>query len=200
MILAPLDQLVDALSALPGIGKKTARRLAFFLVDSDTEISGKIVDAINQCNNLLGKCPQCGLYSIKNQNCSICSSENRNRNIICVVSRPQDVIAIESSHGFNGVYHILGGNIAPLDGIGPEDLTIDRLLDRISSDNVNELIFALDNTVDGETTSHYLAAVVPQNVTISRIAAGIPFGGELEYTDGVTISRALEFRTQYKRL
>lgn len=197
MNLVLLEELVEAFSTLPGIGKKTARRLALFVIESDSEVGSRLAKAITEAVSHIGRCPICGLYAPNGEKCHICNDFNRDNTIICVVSRPQDVLAIENSHSFSGFYHILGGNISPLDGIGPQDLRISELLNRIGDGKVTELILALDNTVDGDTTAHYISSIISTDVKVSRLAAGLPFGGELEYTDGVTISRAFRFRTSF---
>ncbi|MDA3862651.1 MAG: recombination mediator RecR [Deltaproteobacteria bacterium] len=193
MLPPAFDNLIKSLSRLPGIGRKTARRLAFFLIDSPElgkDIASGLIDL-----PLVNNCRICGFYCSVDSVCSICSNPSRNSEILCIVTKPQDMMAIESSGSFKGRYHILFGNISPLDGITPEDIKLEELEKKIAEDNIQELILALDSTVDGETTSQYIFELFKDSVKISRIAAGIPFGGELEYTDKITITRALSRRT-----
>jgi recombination protein RecR len=197
MLLKPIDDLISSLSALPGIGKKTATRLAFYILESRNDISDNLVNSIISVSENIDKCDSCGFFRQSNEECNICSGSNRNYETICVISKPQDLMAIENSHAYFGQYHILEGTISPLDGVNPSDLRIDSLIERIEHGSFKEIILALDSTVDGETTSHYISTILENKIKISRIAMGIPFGGELEYTDKITISRAISMRRDY---
>jgi recombination protein RecR len=199
MLLKPIEDLIKSFSSLPGIGRKTAKRLAFFLLENSDQIGTNICSAIIETQTIVGICSKCGFYSLNGENCSICSNSNRVKTL-CIISKSQDLIAIENSNHFNGYYHILNGNISPLDGIGPSDLRISQLLERLEVEDISEIILALDSTVEGETTSQYLARIIDPKFKITRISAGIPFGGELEYTDGITIGRALTLRREFKDL
>lgn len=197
MLLEPLERLIEALTLLPGVGKKTAGRLAFFLLESPKSKGETLAQAITSVLSEVTRCPQCGFYMEREAPCGICEDPRRDQGTMCIVSKAQDLLAIEASHSFFGQYHILGGTIAPLDGVSPGDLRIEELFSRINEGSYTEAILALDATVDGETTSQYLLAHLPDSLKVTRIAAGIPFGAELEYTDKVTLSRALSMRRDY---
>lgn len=191
-----LERLVKLLSRLPGIGEKTASRLAFFVLAADNGYAADLSDAIARVKSDTRFCSQCfGLT--EDDPCSICSSSDRRRDLVCVVEEPSDLLAIERSHGFDGLYHVLQGSISPLDGRGPEQLRVRELVARLGGDGVTELVVATNPTVEGEATAVYLARLVkPMGITVSRIAHGISVGGSLEYTDNVTVNRALEGRRE----
>jgi recombination protein RecR len=191
-----LERLVQLLARLPGIGEKTASRLAFFVLAADNGYADDLSDAIARVKSDTCFCSLCfGLT--EDDPCSICSSPERRHDLVCVVEEPSDLLAIERSHGFEGLYHVLQGSISPLDGRGPEQLRIRELLARLDGNGVTELVVATNPTVEGEATAVYLARLVkPMGITVSRIAHGIPVGGTLEYTDNVTVSRALEGRRE----
>ncbi len=192
----PLAALVEQLATLPGIGEKSALRLALNLITRSADDAKMLADAIASLHARIGFCPDCGCFSEQGR-CHICSDPRRDQGLICVVEQPVDVLIIERS-GFQGSYHVLHGRLSPIDGIGPEQLTLDRLQQRISSGAIHELVLATSATVDGEATAYYIAHhMACDGITISRIARGVPEGGELEYIDEFTISRALEQRTRW---
>lgn len=190
-----LDDLIEAFSSLPGIGRKSAARLAFFLLKRPVEDSRDIAQRIVNARESLKPCKICGNLTDDDE-CEICRDKSRDRSLICVVEEPSDVTAIESIGEYRGLYHVLGGALSPLDGIGPDDLNIKPLIKRIG-EGLNEIILATDLTTEGEATASYLlTAISGKNVKISRIARGLPAGGSLEYADKNTLSRALENRTK----
>jgi recombination protein RecR len=185
---------VGEFSKLPGIGKKTALRLVLHLLKQESTVTEQFTEALNNLRKNIKFCKQC--YTISDADiCSICNNSSRKQNIICVVENIRDVIAIESTQQFNGLFHVLGGNISPLDGIGPDQLTIEPLVNRVITNQVEELIFALNPTIQGDTTIHYIQRKLQSHpVRITTIARGIAFGGELEYTDEMTLARSLQNR------
>lgn len=187
-----IEKLVNILSSLPTIGKKTAQRLTYFLVKADTEFLETFAHTLLELKNKVKLCKICFNYSDE-ETCPICESEKRKKNIICVVEEPTDVIAIEKTNEFNGVYHVLHGVFSPLDGIGANDIKIKELVQRIQ--DVEEVILALNPSIEGETTSQYIAKLLrPFDIKITRIASGVPMGASLEFTDEITLSRALHSR------
>ena len=190
-----VERLIELLSRLPGIGRKSAGRLAFHILKQNPEEAEELAQAIVDVKSKVGFCSVCNNIS-ENDPCHICTDVNRDNTIICVVEESMDLIAMEKAEGFNGRYHILGGHISPLDGIGPDDLKIKELLGRIN-DEMKEVIIATNPSVEGEATALYLAKLIkPLGVKITRIARGLPVGSDLEYADGITISRALEGRQE----
>jgi recombination protein RecR len=189
-----LADAVGEFSKLPGIGKKTALRLVLHLLKQESTVTEQFTEALNNLRNNIKFCKQC--FTISDADiCSICNNTSRKQNIICVVENIRDVIAIESTQQFNGLFHVLGGNISPLDGIGPDQLTIEPLVNRVIANQVEELIFALNPTIQGDTTIHYIQRKLQAHtVRITTIARGIAFGGELEYTDEMTLARSLQNR------
>jgi len=191
-----LNDAVESVAALPGIGRKTALRIVLHLLNGNMEIGE------NLANNILGLkdvrfCKICNNIT-DTDICDICGSQGRDHSTICVVENIRDLIAIENTQQYNGLYHVLGGLISPLDGIAPEDLNIQGLVDRIHADKeIDELIMAVSPTVEGETTIYYLTNVVPDNLKISLISRGISFGGELEYADEFTLGRSILTRIPY---
>lgn len=200
---APLARLVQELSKLPGIGEKTAARLAFHLLKNERDDVLRLADAIGRLRQEMGLCQRCfGFSEVTEQNtdgalCDICRNGEREGDKICVVEEPADLIAVEKSHEFRGLYHVLHGTISPLDGMGPEALRIKELLERLRDSGVREVIVATNPTMQGEATALYLSKVIrPLGVSVTRIARGLPMGGDLEYTDAVTLGKALEGRRE----
>jgi len=189
-----LENAVNEFAKLPGIGKKTALRLVLHLIKQDAGEVSQFSEIISRMRNEIKFCSRCYNISDK-QLCNICSNSMRKQEIICVVENIRDVIAIESTQQFNGIYHVLGGVISPLDGIGPDQLTIDALVDRIAKEDIEEIIFALSPTIQGDTTIYYISKKVKDNpVKITSIARGIAFGGELEYADEMTLAKSISNR------
>lgn len=192
--VAPLERLIDQFARLPGIGRKTAQRLAFHLLNLPLEQAKGFADAILDAKQSIGLCSVCQNLTDK-ETCHICSSPVRDQSVICVVEDPKDVLAFEKTREYNGLYHVLHGTISPMDGIGPEQLKVKELVTRVGTTPVEEVIMATNPTVEGEATAMYLSRLLkPLGVKVSRLAYGIPVGGELEYADEVTLSRALEGR------
>lgn len=193
--IAPITKLATQLNRLPGIGMKTAQRLAYHIVEASDAQAKELSDAITAAKRDIKRCPVCGTYT-DTVPCAICADEKRDGSVICVVCRPRDVLAMERTRVFNGKYHVLGGVLSPMDGIGPNDIRINELVERVKEGNVKELILATDPDVEGEATASYIARLLrPLNVTCTRIARGVPIGGNLEYTDEVTLSKALQGRS-----
>ena len=189
-----LENAVNEFAKLPGIGRKTALRLVLHLVKQDAEAVGQFSDIIAKMRNEIKFCSRC--YNISDKIlCNICSNTMRKQQILCVVENIRDVIAIESTQQFNGIYHVLGGVISPLDGIGPDQLTIDALVDRIANEGIEEIIFALSPTIQGDTSIYYISKKLKDiPVKITTIARGISFGGELEYADEMTLAKSISNR------
>lgn len=192
----PLKKLAEQFASLPGIGMKTAWRLAFYVLTMSKEDATEFANSILEAHEKIKKCEICQNFTEKPV-CDICSDVTRDHTTICVVETPKDVIAFERARGFHGVYHVLHGLISPMDGIGPEQLCIKQLLQRIQDTEVHEVIMATNPTIEGEATAMYLSKLLkPLDVTITRLAYGIPVGGELEYADDMTLSKALENRNE----
>jgi recombination protein RecR len=190
-----LDDLVQALSALPGIGRKSATRLAFHILKRPPEESIELASRIVKARESLKHCKNCG-YLSDTEICEICSNLSRDHSVICVVEESSDVVAIESTNDYRGLYHVLGGALSPLDGVGPDELNIISLHSRVSGDEIKEVILATNPSTEGEATASYITSLVRDcGVRISRIARGLPAGGSLEYADKTTLSRAMENRT-----
>ena len=191
-----IEKLIESFEKLPSIGHKTAQRLAFYMLDLSKEEIKEFTDSIINAKNNLKFCSKC--YNISDTDpCNICSNAKRDESIICVVEEVKDVLAMERTHEFNGVYHVLHGSISPMNGIGPEDIKIKELLSRLMDGKVKEIILATNPRVEGEATSMYISKLVkPLGVKVTRIARGIPIGGDLEYTDEVTLAKALEGRNE----
>ena len=192
----PLTQLIAELQRLPGIGAKSAQRLAFFLLKSPREDVDRLTSALREVKERVAHCSICS--NITDQDpCAFCTSTDRRQNLICVVEDPQNVTAVEKTREFKGVYHVLMGALSPLHGIGPDDLKIKGLLARVGNGGVDEVILATNPNVEGEATAIYLAKLLkPLGVRVSRIAMGVPVGSDLEYTDEVTMQRAMEGRRE----
>jgi recombination protein RecR len=190
-----MARLIEELVRLPGVGPKTAQRLAFFLIDQSLPEVQSLTEAIVQAKQQIVYCSQC-FHFTEEDPCVICSNSRRDRTFICVVEEPRDVIAMERTKSFDGVYHVLHGSISPLEGIGPNDLKVKELVARISPD-VEEVVLATDPNVEGEATAMYLARLLkPIGVKVTRMAHGMPVGSDLEYVDEVTLSKALEGRRE----
>ena len=195
-IAQPIQDLVNELKRLPGIGPKSAQRLAFYLLRQPEPDVQRLSEAILNARTSLRTCTTCHNLS-DSEVCGFCSSGTRNRKLICVVETAQDLMVVEKTGSFDGLYHVLGGALAPLQGVGPDQLNVKTLLARLESDGVEEIIVATNPNADGEATALYLAKVIkPLHVTVTRLAMGLPAGSELEYTDNVTMSRALEGRRE----
>ena len=192
----PIANLIDQLSKLPGIGRKTAQRLAFFILEMETLEAEKISEAILEAKEKIKLCSICqNLTDI--DPCMICQNANRDKAIICVVEGAKDIMAIEKSREYKSQYHVLHGVISPMDNIGPSDIKVKELLNRLADDRVKEVILATNPTVEGEATALYISRLIkPLGVRVSRIAHGIPVGGDLEYFDEVTLSKAMENRRE----
>ncbi len=189
-----IDQLIDALRILPGVGIKSAQRMALQLLEKDRDAARKLASAIDEATDKVGRCTQCRTLT-EHELCDICSNPNRSDSQLCVVESPADLFAIEQAGGYRGKYFVLLGHLSPIDGIGPEQLGIDKLIERLQSNSVNELILATNLTVEGEATAHFIADKAKAlGVQVSRIAYGVPMGGELEYVDGGTLNMALQSR------
>jgi len=190
----PIAELVGLLSRLPGIGERTATRLAFHLLEGDEELAGALGGALSTLHQVVRRCEECGNFTAGSR-CAICLDPRRESAMLCVVARVPDLVAIERSGAFRGRYHVLHGLLSPLDGIHPEHLPFDALLERTERDGVREIVVATPLTVNGEATALYLGELFSERgVEISRIASGMPHGGELEFTDQITLSRAISGR------
>ena len=189
-----IQDLIDALGRLPGIGPKSAQRIAFHILQADAEIATALVDSIRTVKERVKFCVECGNVSEEDQ-CRICRDARRDNTLICVVEESKDVIAIERTREFRGKYHVLGGAISPIDGIGPEQLRIRELMARLADPGIVEVILATDPNLEGEATATYLSRMIkPLEIKVSRLASGLPVGGDLEYADEVTLGRAFEGR------
>lgn len=191
-----IEKLIESFERLPSIGHKTAARLAFYMLDLNEQDTAEFIDSIVNAKKNLKFCSKC--YNISDTDpCPICSSPKRDASIICVVEDVRDIVAMERTHEFKGIYHVLHGSISPMNGIGPDDIKLKELLARLSDGTVKELILATNPRVEGEATAMYISKLVkPMGVKVTRIAHGIPVGGDLEYTDEVTLSKALEGRRE----
>ena len=191
-----IEKLIEAFEKLPSIGNKTAARLAFHILDATEEETKEFVQAILDAKKNLKYCSQC--YNISDTDpCPICANSNRDHTTICVVEDVRDVVAMERTHEFKGTYHVLHGSISPMNGVGPDDIKIKELLSRLIDGSVKEIILATNPRVEGEATAMYISKLVkPLGIKVTRIAHGIPVGGDLEYTDEVTLSKALEGRRE----
>ena len=194
MYEGPIQDLIDELSRLPGIGPKSAQRLAFHLVKAQPEDAERLAAAIRRAKERIAFCNDCGNVA-EGERCRICADASRDGTVLCVVEEPKDVATIEKAAVIRGRYHVLGGAISPLDGVGPEDLRVQELLDRVERDGVREVILATNPNLEGNATAMYVAALLkPLGVKVTRLASGLPVGGDLEYADEVTLSQALEGR------
>ncbi|MGC9324736.1 MAG: recombination mediator RecR [Desulfomonilia bacterium] len=198
----PLRDLISQLKRLPGIGEKTATRLALFILADRDDLSEALASSLKNVHENIRLCPVC--FNLTDRaRCAICQNPSRDASMICVVEEPSDVLALESAHTYRGVYHVLHGLISPLSGIGPEDIKIPELIERLRNSPATEVIVATNPSVEGEGTFHYIVKLVQDagiDIRISRIASGIPMGGELKYMDQVTLSSALRYRRGVKDL
>lgn len=192
----PLAKLVGALEKLPGIGPKSAQRMAFHILRSSPEEARELVEAITEVKEKIVQCKIC--FNLTDQEvCDLCAGEKRDKGTICVVAEPRDVIAMEKTNEYRGTYHVLQGVISPMDGITPEMLRVRELLQRATQDSVTEIILATNPTIEGDTTAMYLAGILkPLGVKVTRIAHGMPVGGDLDYADQATLIKALEWRRE----
>jgi recombination protein RecR len=192
----PIQELIDELSRLPGVGPKSAQRLAFWLVKAPPEDAKRLAQVIVQAKERIFFCRECGNVA-EGDLCRICRDPGRDITTICVVEEPKDASTVEKAGVIKGRYHVLGGAISPLDGIGPDDLRVQELLDRVARDHVTEVILATNPNLEGNATAMYVAALLkPLGVTVTRLASGLPVGGDLEYADEVTLGQALEGRRE----
>jgi recombination protein RecR len=191
-----IQKLTEELAKLPGIGPKTAQRLTFYLVRSSQKSLQDLGESVLNLKKDIKTCSICCNFT-ESEPCFVCDNKNRDRSILCVVSEPLDVLAFEKT-GFNGLYHVLGGVISPVEGIGPDDLFISQLVDRLRKEKFSEIILGTNPNLEGETTALYLQKLIkPFKINITRIARGLPVGGDLEYADEITLTRALEGRREY---
>ena len=194
--VAPLERLIEQLERLPSIGHKTACRLAFYLLNTDKATAAEFVTAITDARERIHECAVCCNLT-DGDSCPVCRAENRDRSVICVVEDPRDVMALERTRDYNGLYHVLHGTISPMDGVGPDAIRIKQLLPRVAEEQVKEVIMATNPTVEGEATALYIAKLLkPFGVRVTRLAYGIPVGGDLEYADEVTLRHSLEGRSE----
>lgn len=195
MYAAPsIQKLLDEFERLPGIGPKSAQRIAYWILNADRATALRLSEAIVEVKDTVRFCERCFNYA-EDDLCAICQSSDRDRRLICVVSEPRDIPPIERTAVFSGVYHVLGGALSPIEGIGPDDLHIAELMKRLSSDEVEEVVLATNPNVEGETTAAYLARLIkPLGIRVTRPASGLPVGGDLEFADEVTLGRAIEAR------
>jgi len=191
-----LEQLIEAFRVLPGVGQKTAQRMAYHMLEREREGGRRLAQVLGEAVERIGHCDRCRDFS-EHTRCATCASESRDRQLLCVVESPADRLAIEQATGFRGLYFILQGRLSPLDGIGPSELGLDQLAARLGEGDVQELIIATNPTVEGEATAHYLAQLArQQGVRPSRLTHGVPLGGELEYVDRGTLSHAFGSRSE----
>ncbi len=192
----PLQKLIEQFARMPGVGRKMAQRLAFYILDLPEEKAKELASAILEAKEKIKRCAVCGNLT-EGELCPICSAKGRDTSLVCVVEDPRDVLAFERTREYNGVYHVLHGLISPMEGVGPDQLTVKELLARIAKGGIEEVIMATNPTVEGEATAMYIAKLLkPLGVRVSRLAYGIPVGGNLEYADEVTLYRALEGRSE----
>ena len=189
-----LNDLINSLTILPGVGKKSAQRMALYLLDKNTDGAGILAKTLENAVKEIKRCTSCRMLT-SNDLCKVCSDTNRDTNKICIVENPSDVLAIESTGGYKGIYFVLLGRLSPIDGIGPEELGISDLLKILNLKNIDEVILATSSTVEGDATAIYIKDHI-NNIKVSRISYGIPIGGELEYVDGNTIARAIQGRVE----
>lgn len=189
-----IQKLLDELERLPGVGPKSAQRMAYFILNSDKGQALRLADAIRDVKDTVRFCSRCFNYA-QGELCEICASDRRDTALICVVSEPRDIPSIERTGAFDGLYHVLGGALSPMEGIGPDDLRIAELMARLGREAVEEVVLATNPNIEGETTASYLARLIkPLGVKVTRPASGLPVGGDLEFADEVTLGRAIEGR------
>lgn len=191
-----IARLTDELERLPGIGPKSAQRIVYYLLNVERDKAMRLAEAIEDAKNTVRFCSVCYNYA-QDDICEICASDRRDKSVVCVVSEPRDIPPIERTGVFSGVYHVLGGELAPMDGIGPEDLRITELMSRLSSKEIEEVVIATNPNIEGETTATYLARLInPLGIKVTRPASGLPVGGDLEFADELTLGRAIEARRE----
>jgi recombination protein RecR len=189
-----IENLIDALRCLPGVGPKSAQRMTLHLLERDREGAGSLASALGEAIDKVGHCTECRNFT-ELDICEICIDNKRDKSTLCVVETPADVLAVEASSSFRGLYFVLMGHLSPIDGIGPEEIGLDKLHQRVVNEGIEEVILATNPTVEGEATAYYLTDLLqPERVQVSRIAHGVPLGGELEYVDGSTLAHALSGR------
>ena len=189
-----IQKLLDELERMPGVGPKSAQRIAYWLLNSPRDSALRLADAIVEVKDAVHFCFRCFNYA-EGDVCEVCASASRDASTICVVSEPRDVSAIERTAAYSGLYHVLGGALSPMDGVGPDDLRITELMARLSDESVAEVVLATNPNVEGETTAAYLARLIkPLGIKVTRLASGLPVGGDLEFADEVTLGRAIESR------
>ncbi len=193
--MTTLDLLIQNLTRLPGVGRKSASRIAYHLLKADAGYTETLAREIAELKSRIKSCSSCGNYT-ESDPCEICSDSRRDRTVICVVEQPQDIQTIDSTNEYHGLFHVLQGVLSPIDGIGPENLNIARLLSRVQREGAKEVIIATNPTVEGDTTALYLVKLLKETgVAVSRLASGLPVGGDLEYADRLTLARSLRGRT-----
>ncbi len=194
-----LDILIENLSKLPGIGRKSASRIAYYILKTDRSFADVLADNLKDVKNKIRTCSICGNYT-ETDPCNICTDQGRDRHSICVVETPKDILTIEATNEYHGLYHVLSGALSPIDGIGPKDLKIKELIRRVSEHDIKEIIIATNPTIEGETTAQYIAEILKNlkgtGIILTRLALGIPVGGDLEYTDRLTLARAIQGRNK----
>lgn len=189
-----IDDLVEALRILPSVGPKSAQRMAMHLLERNRDGGQRLADSLAEAMSKVGRCNSCRTFT-EEMVCNICASTKRDEHVLCVIETPSDILAIEQSGGYLGKYFVLMGHLSPIDGIGPSEIGVDQLLERVSEYDVNEVILATGTTVEGEATAYYISQQLkPMGVTVSRIAHGVPLGGDLEYVDGGTLAHAMSGR------
>lgn len=189
-----IDELIEALRCLPGVGPKSAQRMAYYLLERDRGGARRLAQALYESAEKVGHCKQCRTLT-EYETCAICASAKRDRSLLCVVEMPTDVAVVEQSHVYKGVYFVLMGHLSPLDGIGPDEIGMDVLKARLGEGEIQEVILATNSTVEGDVTAHYIAELAKaKDIKVTRLARGVPMGGELEYVDGGTLSHALASR------
>ena len=198
MLAGPIQELVDELGRLPGVGPRSAQRIAFYLLETDRENALRLAQAIVEVKDRMRLCERC-FNVAETELCTICSDDrDATRRVICVVEDPRDIVAVERTREFRGTYHVLGGALSPIDGVGPEQLRVRPLLERLGVEGVLEVILCTNPNLEGEATAMYLARLLlPLGVKVTRIASGLPVGGDLEYADELTLGRALEGRREF---
>ena len=194
--IPPLTNLIEQFEALPGIGHKTAQRLAFYILNSPKQYAEDFAKALTDAKETIKYCQVCQNITDKDT-CDMCNDDTRDKSIICVIETPKDALLIEKTHEYHGMYHILHGAISPMDGIGPSDIKIKELLTRLNGSDVKEIIMATNPNIEGEATAMYIAKLVkPLGIKVTRIANGVPVGGDLEYADEITLTKAIEGRRE----
>jgi len=194
-----IDRLINELTKMPGVGRKTAQRLAFFILKAPDEYVTELAQLLNDVNEYVKPCRECGNLT-ESELCVICADETRNREVLCVVEEPADIAVVERTGEFNGLYHVLMGVISPLEGIGPDQLRMGELLHRVQSGHTAEVIVATDPDVEGDTTAYYIAKLLsPLGAKVTRIARGLPVGGDLDFADEVTLAKAIAGRQEIEK-